>query len=364
VTVLLTGDSSRSVPVSVRLGNRPPRQGLGVPGTSTGFTLPGTQPGWWTLTAEKDPDELRADDERRAVVRIAPIAGVSWSGAGRYVAAAGEVLARNGRSRPGSDVSLGTLGPRASVLLPPQDPAELGALNRALERRGVGWVFDRLSLTPSVTDSGGLIGRERIAKRYLLRSTRAGGNAVSAGRGVIVTVGGEPWLVRGGGVVLLGSRLDPEWTSLPLSASFMPFMDALVNRLARGEVALLTGAPGDAIPLPDLVSDVVSGEQRWSVEGGAAFRPPVAGIYYLLSGRDTVGSLSANVDSRESALEPAEESALHRLWPSARFVSARNAGAQAFAAVGRADLQGPLLWAAFGLAVAEVLLASGWRRKI
>ena len=135
VTVLLSGDSSRPVPVSVRLGNRPPRQGLGVPGTTTEFALPGTQPGWWTLTAEKNPDELRADDERRAVVRIAPIAGVSWSGAGRYVAAAGEVLSKNGRSRPGSDVSLGILGPRASVLLPPRTPRSWA---RSIERSNAG----------------------------------------------------------------------------------------------------------------------------------------------------------------------------------------------------------------------------------
>ena len=86
-------------------------------------------------------------------------------------------------------------------------------------------------------------------------------------------------------MVLLGSRLDPAWTDLPVSAGFMPFMDALVNRLARGEVSLADGAPGDPVPLPDLVTEVRQGERDWRVEGGGVFRPGDPGVYYLLAGR-------------------------------------------------------------------------------
>jgi len=38
-----------------------------------------------------------------------------------------------------------------------------------------------------------------------------------------------------GSVLLLGSRLDTAWTALPAAPAFVPFVDALVNRLARGE---------------------------------------------------------------------------------------------------------------------------------
>ena len=42
---------------------------------------------------------------------------------------------------PGDDIVLGGFGAGASVVLPPADPAALGAVNRELERRGVAWRF-------------------------------------------------------------------------------------------------------------------------------------------------------------------------------------------------------------------------------
>jgi hypothetical protein len=79
-----------------------------------------------------------------------------------------------------------------------------------LERRGTGWVYDVIVPAPGVVDSGPLLGNAQILKRYRLRATK---NSSSAG--VLATVGGEPWIVRGADVVVIGSRMDPEWTSLP-----------------------------------------------------------------------------------------------------------------------------------------------------
>jgi hypothetical protein len=163
-------------------------------------------------------------------------------------------------------------------------------------------------------------------------------------------------------VVLLGSRLDPAWTSLPLSARFVSFMDAVINRIARGELAMLTGAPGDAVLLPDRVTDVAQREHRWVVEGGAAFRPPAVGAYYLLAGPDTVGGLNVNLDPRESALAPASDRQVESLWEGSRVVPLSQAPGAAFAGAGRASLQGPTLWLALLLAMAEVVLASGLKR--
>src|SRR5207244_689466 len=62
---------------------------------------------------------------------------------------------------------------------------------------------------------------------------------------VLATVNGDPWLVRDGSVLLLGSRLDTAWTALPASPAFVPFVDARVNRVARGEapISVVAGAP-------------------------------------------------------------------------------------------------------------------------
>ncbi len=357
ISVVLAGDSGLAVPLTARLAERPPRQALGHAGAAATLALAAVPSGWWQLTAELAPDELRADDRRIGVVRVAPVARVAWDSGGRHVAAACEVLAANRRIARGGEVTVGWLGRGSSVVQPPEDAAELGALNRALAARGVAWSYARMSLTAAVTDSGAVIGRVRVAKRYVLQPTGSGRT------GVLVTVAGEPWLVRSGNVVLLGSRLDPAWTDLPLSALFMPFMDLLLNRLARGEVVLASGAPGDALPLPDLTTSVRQGEREWQVEGGGMFSPAEVGAYYLVAGRDTLGAISANLDARESRLEPAGDDQVRRLWSGARVVSLEEAAELAFSTGALGDLRGSLLLAALLLGFAELGLASMWRRQ-
>lgn len=358
VTVRVVGDSGTPAPVSVALGDRPARQALVPAGGAAGFTLGPAVPGWWTVRASKAPDELRADDDRTALVRVAPVAQVAWDPADRYLAAASDVLVSSGRMRRGTEITLGTLGNGPSIVAPPADPAAVGALNRALERRGLGWRYGNLVETPAVSDSGPLLGRVAISRRYQLTPARA-----SAATGALITAGGAPWVVRDGNMVLLGSRIDPAWTALPLGAGFLPLLDAMVNRFARGQVASLTGTPGDPVLLPDLVTEVAQGERRWRVEGGAAFRPPAPGGYFLLAGRDTVGALAVALDPRESLLSPAPRGTVTGLWPGARVVPLKDAAGAAFAGAGRASLAGPLLWLVLVLGCIEVALASGVRRS-
>jgi hypothetical protein len=357
ITVALVGDSGAAVPVSARLGNRPPRQVLGRTDAGVSVTLPATPSGWWTLTSELAPDELRLDDRRLVAVRVAAVARVRWDSLSRYVAAAAEVLSVNHRIVRGNEVVLGSLGPGTSVVQPPEDPAEVGALNRALAARGVGWSYGNPAGGSGYSDSADVVGRHRILRRYSLQSTGSGRS------GVLATANGAPWIVRSGNVVLLGSRLDPAWTDLPVSAGFMPFMDLLLNRLARGEMALGHGAPGDPVALPDLVTIVRQGDREWRVEGGGRFQPAEIGVYYLVAGRDTVGAISVNPDPRESRLARASDSQARQLWKGARIVPLSRAADVAFSSASRGDLRGPLLWMALALGMMEMGLASAWRRR-
>jgi Aerotolerance regulator N-terminal len=357
VALTLAGDSGLAVALTARLGSRPPRQALGRAGSSVTLSLPRVQSGWWTLLAELAPDELRADDQRTGVVRVAPVARVAWDSTARHVAAACEVLAANRRIARGEEVTFGRLGRGSSVVQPSADPAAVGALNRALAARGVGWSYGALALEPATTDSGPVVGRVRVARRYQLQSTGSGRT------GVLATTAGQPWIVRGGDVVLLGSRLDPEWTELPLAAGFMPFMDLLLNRLARGEVVIAQGAPGDPLPLPDLATGVRQGEREWQVEGGGSFRPADVGAYYLVAGSDTLGAISANLDPRESLLAPASDDRIRELWKDARVTSLESTADMVFAAGAMADFRGPLLLGGLLLGLCEVGLASLWRRQ-
>jgi hypothetical protein len=355
--VSIVGDSNLSLPLTVRLGDRPPRQALASAGALVPVTLSSAASGWWPVQAELDPDELLADNLRTGVVRIAPVARVSWDSTERFIAAACEVLERNGRITRGNEVTIGPIVPGLTVVEPPRDPAQLGAINRALAARDVGWQYGALVAGAATTDSNALIDRERVARRYTLETIESGRT------GVIASVGGAPWIVRAGNLVLLGSRIDPEWTGLPLSAGFVPFMDALLNRIARGELTVSAGHPDEPVALPDLVTSVLQGNRQWVVEGGAPFRPGNTGIYFLLAGRDTIGALAVNFDPRESQLARAPDGSVRELWRGASFASPKEGPRQAFSLGVRTDLRGPALWVVLLLGLAEVALASARRKS-
>src|SRR5256885_641243 len=72
----------------------------------------------------------------------------------------------------------------------------------------------------------------------------------------------------------ISSRLDTAWTALPATPGFVPFMDALVNRIVAGE------------------ADVATAEGAPRVE-------------FRLRGADTVGATVFGPDPRGSDLPPA-----------------------------------------------------------
>lgn len=357
LTLALGGDDDAATPVTVRLAGLPPRQLLGRAGALASVNLPAPGEGWWRAEAELDPDEFLLDDRRVATVRVAPLARTDCSAGGRNVVAACDVLVRNGRLLRGSEVTVGSIGTGPSVVLPPADPADLGAVNRRLAQRGSSWQFGTLLVGGGSIDSAGWIGRHRVERRYSLRASGSGMT------GVLATADGQPWAVRSGDIVLLGSRLEPEWTDLPLSAEFMPFMDRLVNRTVRGAVSIVDASPASPARLPDLVTEVRRDDRQWTVDGGDFFSPPETGVYLLVAGRDTVGALDVNVDARETQLEPLADGDVRRLWgPGARVVDLTDAGAAAFSARARGDLRPALIWLALGAGLVEVLLASFRRR--
>jgi hypothetical protein len=112
-----------------------------------------------------------------------------------------------------------------------------------------------------------------------------------------------------------------------------------------------------------MVTEVRRGEREWRVEGGGLFQPPEAGVYYLRSGRDTVGAISVNPDPRESRLARASDAQTRQLWKGARLVALQDAADASFSSASRGDLRSPLLWLALVAGLAEVGLASGWRRR-
>jgi len=362
VVIRSTGSPGKSAALSLRVGDRPPRRQLATGEAATTLPSGGLSAGWWPVRAELEPDELRLDDVRETAVRVAAAARAAWRSEDRFLATAAEVLLGSGRLVRGGDLSIGNLSQGASIVQPPADPAAQGALNRALAARGAAWRFGELIAGSTVTDSGTVLGRHLIARRYGLLRAGAGSRESGVG-GVLVTAGGAPWVVRSGNIILVGSRLEPEWTALPLSAEFVPFVDFLANRAIRGELALLDTPPGDPVTLPDAATAVIRLGVPRPVEGGSPFRSREAGLHFILAGSDTIGVVGVNPDPRESLLERATDSDVRRLWPGSRTGTLDRAASVAFAAGGLADLRGPFLMIAAMLALADAALAGLGARR-
>ncbi|HEV8599650.1 MAG TPA: BatA domain-containing protein [Gemmatimonadales bacterium] len=358
-TVTVVGSEAKSAALSLRVGPRPPRQQLASGGATLSAGSGPLPAGWWPVRAELEADELRLDDARVTAVRVANAAKASWRSEDRFLATACEVLLQNGRLVRGSELSIGVLGPGPSIVQPPEDPAAVGALNRALAVRGLAWRFGDPLPGSAVIDSGPLLGRHQVTRRFQLLPAAGG----AAARGVLLTVGGTPWAARSGNTILLGSRLEPEWTELPVSAEFVPFVDFLANRAVRGELVLLDTAPGDPAQLPDAATAVIHEGRLREVEGGSGYRSSRTGLHFILAGRDTIGVVAVNPDPRESLLARGRDVEVRRLWPGARVVAPREAASAALAASGRADLRGPLLLLAVVLALADAGLAGIGARR-
>ena len=333
-----TGAAGGTAPVTLRIRGREVGRALAVPGSTVSITLPPLGPGWWVGDAVLDADELRADDTRLLVWRVAAparVAALSTAGGGRFVAAALAVLEEGHRVQGGgTDVAIGDrpeAGALVSVVLPPAEPALIGQANRALAARGGRWRFASAG-TPGPIAGSALpaIAGLQVTRRYRIE---AGTGDARRGTGddatVLATVNGQPWLVRDGNVLLLGSRLDTAWTALPAAPAFVPFVDALVNRLARGEA---------------LISEV---------EG-------VRRVEFRTSGADTIGAIVYGLDPQESDLTPAPPALVHdvlgaEVLDGAAFAAARFAGA------GRRDGSGLLLMLALVCALVELGVATRTR---
>ena len=328
-------------PVTVRLRDRDVGRALAEPGSGVTVPLPAVAPGWWVGEAALDPDELRLDDRRAFAWRVAPPTAVrAEPGTGPFVAAALAVLEQGKRVGSGSEVVIGErtqAGPGRSVVLPPADPALVGQANRSLAARGVHWRFGEPG-TPGPIASSMLSGIAGIAvaRRYRIAPVNGGGGRGTTDGGdggeggddttTLATVNDQPWLVRDGDVLLVGSRLDTAWTALPASPAFVPFLDALVNRLARGE-ALVVEAEG------------------------------APGVQFRVRGTDTVGATVYGPDPRESDLTPASVDDVRRSLGAAVFEESRFA-AERFAGTHRADASGLLLALALLVAAVELGVAT------
>jgi hypothetical protein len=347
---------SATTPAAVRLltGESDIAHAFGAPGDR--IVLAGEAPefGWHVLSVRLDPDELRADDSRELALYVAQPAAVTVTpGAGQFVVEGVRVLVDAGRAREGGDVTIGdrpTLS--KTIVFPPDDPALVGAANRALESRGVPWRFGDL-VEGEWAIGEGLEAAEGAA---VFRRRRLEGSGT-----VVTRLAGEPWIVRSGEIVIVGSRLDEAWTALPVTAGFIPFLDYLVNRIAARQVSIMTPEPGRAVEAPPEAEALVLPGGPLPVGTDRRIATPLLpGVYFAIGASgDTVGAVEVNHDARESRLEPATARAISATFGThAAMLDAAGIDRELFRGARRADLTGVFLLLALAAAVAEIAIAT------
>ena len=334
-----------------------------------GAVLVGAAPaerGWVTGAVELEPDELRADDRRWFATWVGerPRVAVDAS-AGPFVSRAVGVLADDARGEagPGGVVVAGAEGARSAAVLlfAPRDPVSLGAANRALAARGIGWRFGSRVERVEPVHGSGVAG---IESRYRYLLDRVG----AAPADTLATVRGQPWIVAGADWVLVASPADTAATTLPLRAAFLPWLlDVISQRLAGAPGQAYDVLPGQRVEIPPNAVSLDGSRDRARQAGASTIvAPDRTGAWrWRDEAGNVVGVLLVNPDTAESRLEWTDAAALARSTGARVEADQVVAVEAALEAPGRRPIGGWLLALAAVALLAELMLAreSGSRER-
>jgi hypothetical protein len=355
-----------SMSYRVTIAGRVLLRGTAAPGEEIAVTAAPPERGWLGGTLELEPDELPADNVRHYAVWVGAAPGVTASPAtGPFVRSAIDVLKQSRRIVEGRDVVVvpaDELTSLPALAVAPVSPVRLGAANRALERAGIPWRFG-----PARRDEGIVRGARVDGATTTLRYQlvpQAGAVAET-----LATAGRDLWIVAGPQFVLVGSPLTPDATTLPIRASFVPWLaETLGERLAGEPGHVLNAVPGATLRRPPWADaiETLSGA-REALTGETTRAPDRAGTYFLSMGARRVGAIAVNPEPGESMLERLSPDELRTRLRARRTVVAATPATwatEAFRSAARRPLAAPLLMLALVTLAAEGLVAgAGGTRK-
>lgn len=340
------------------IGERTLARGSAASGEPIAIHASPAERGWQGGRLELQPDDFHADDVRYFALWIgAPPSVSAGASSGAFVSSALAALAADGRVTAGQGIAVASadeLTALPALVLPPADPLRLGAANRALARLGIPWRYGIVKRGASAVRGDRLTG-VTVTERYGLALARAGTTDTLA------TAGGEPWLVAGAGYVLVGSRLEPAATTLPVRAEFVPWLAEMLGERLGGPAgdagAPLSSLPNAPVTLPEGVDalEELSGARR-TITDPRVNAPAERGVWFMLRRGRRVGALVVNAPIAESDLArwPATSLA-HKLGGAATRHTSSAAGfvRAALAAGARRAALVPLLLLALLLLIVE-----------
>jgi Aerotolerance regulator N-terminal len=356
--------SQDSTTYRINLAGRTLARGTAAPNEEVVVRAAPPERGWVDGTVELEPDELPADNVRHFAAWIGAAPGVTVSpAAGPFVKNAVDVLRGGERVNAGRDIAVVTadeLESLPALIIAPTDPVKLGAANRALERTGVPWRFGaRRSGDASVR--GPQLDGASVAERYNLIA-QSGALADT-----LAVVGREPWIVAGPRYVLVGSPIVPSATTLPVRASFVPWLASVLTERLVGEPGqVITASPGSRISRPRW-ADALEGPDRARITLGEMIDVPNrAGTWFFTRGDRRVGALVVGAPPGESILDRYSRDELALRLDGRRTVkptSRASWASMAFRAAARRSLIEPALILALALLCFEAIAIGARTRR-
>ncbi len=327
------------------------------------IALVGIGSGWQALDVTLEPSGVGADDH--AIVPIvvggAPVVRES---AGEFVAAAVGALRENGRVRTRGDVTVSIASAAAvaslpALILPPADAGGVVAANASLAKLGIPWRYAAEQRGSQLVRSAQNDLRGDTAIRVmqwfpLVAQPNAVGDTVAQ-------LGNTVWMVRGPKWIVLGSALTPASTTLPVRATFVPWLADAVSNLASGTTAAVHVAAGDRLTAPGGATELRSadGSLRRPVTAAAMTAPTLPGLYFWMRGSDIMGAVGVRLEAGEPQLARATPAELMARFGGADRAELNTDGAAFLRSVRQSGASQPIAVPLLLLALCAVL-AEAW----
>ena len=333
--------------------------------------LVGTGTGWQALDVTLEPSGVGADDHAIVPIVVGGAPAVRES-AGEFVAAAVASLRENGRVRGSSEVTV-TVAPAPSVaalpalVLPPADAGGVSAANAALASLGIPWRFAAEQRGSQVVRSTQDDFRGDTAIRVtqwfpLIAQPNATGDTIAH-------VGDAVWMVRGPKWIVVGSLLDPASTSLPVRATFVPWLADAISNLASGTTAAVHATAGTRLTPPVGATELrrADGAERRPATAGAMTAPALPGLYFWMRGSEIVGAVGVRLADGEPQLARATPAELTWRFGGAERAELHADGAAFLRSVRQSGasqpMAAPLLLLALLAVLAEAWLSGRYRTR-
>lgn len=324
--------------VSVRLIVEGRITGVAITRTGAAAVIPFPPRNASLVTGEVqiDADALRADDRRFFVATILPPPRVTLTRATPFVSEALDVLSSAGRVRTiggpaEADVVVAPAGigseaagvSASAVILPPESPLELPALNRRLATLGINWRYEQkpesgelqFARAGTADDLVRSLASVRVMQSYrLVPLTSAHGDSV-----VLRLTDNSAWAVRGsrargGRFILIASPLNLQATTLPTSPAMIPLLDRATGVWSSMDAPRSEVQPGERVTLPAHSGEIIHPDGvRTAVAARTTFDDATQpGVYRVLSNGRMVGAFVVNGATAESVLEFADPKRVER----------------------------------------------------